>query len=211
MTSINTSKLFSKLESMGEDTVRLKLAQGVFAPQRKKDLVGLWLSQREKARQQEKVTNPPVGGTVKIEMENVWIAIQNDYDITKRGFGRKMSFVTDPFRRKIIFRDIEQAYVLANSGFSKPAVILAGSVIEELLRNYLIHKGITLNRNTFDGYIKACEDNGMLKSAIHRLTDSIRQFRNLVHLEKESSARSTLSKATAIGAVSSIFTIANDL
>jgi|GEM_PF-4979608 hypothetical protein len=208
--TVNKEDLFSKLETMGEETVRLKLAQGVFAPQRKRDLVALWLSEKEKACKKKRDAKLSKEGGLKPDSANVWIAIQKDYDISKRGFGKKIRFVTDPFRKKIIFRDTEQAYILANSGFSKPAVILAGSVIEELLRIYLSHKGIASSKNTFDGYIKACEDNGVLKSAIHRLTDSIRQFRNLVHLEKESSARYTISRATAMGAVSSIFTITND-
>jgi hypothetical protein len=209
--TINSSELFSKLEAMGEESVRLKLVQGLFAPQRKRDLVLFWLSEKEKSRQKATHTNPSGQPVVQLDVADVWTTIQTDYNIFKRGFGKKINFVTDPFKKKIIFRDIEQAYVLAKSGFAKPAVILAGSVIEELLRNYLIHRGIASGKNTFDAYIKACEDNGLLRSAIHRLTDSIRHFRNLVHLEKESSARSTISRATAIGAVSSIFTIANDL
>jgi hypothetical protein len=35
----------------------------------------------------------------------------------------------------------------------KPAVILAGSVIEELLRLYLVHKNIKPAKKTFDSYI----------------------------------------------------------
>lgn len=126
-------------------------------------------------------------------------------------YARKINFVSDSFKRKIIFRDIEQAYILAASGFSKPAIILAGSVIEELLRLFLKHKKIKPAKNNFDSYIKACEQNGLLKVAINRLTDSVRHFRNVVHLEKESSPRISISKATAKGAVASIFTIANDL
>jgi len=61
-----------------------------------------------------------------------------------------------------------------------------------------------------DAYIRACEDNGLLKDAIHKLADSVRQFRNIVHLERESSNRHTILKATAKGAVSSVFTIASD-
>lgn len=141
---------------------------------------------------------------------DTWIDIQKEYDITKKAFGKKINFVTDSFKRKIIFRDVEQAYLLANSGFYKSAVILSGSVIEELLRLYLQHKGITPPRNNFDGYVKVCEENGLIKSAVHRLTESVRQFRNFVHLEKELSSRHTISKATAKGAVSSIFTITND-
>lgn len=145
-----------------------------------------------------------------LNITKVWQHIKVDYDIGKREFGKKIAFVSDPFKRAVIFRDIEQAYALAEAGFSKPAVILAGSVIEELLRLFLESKGIPPAGNTFDSYIKSCIDKALLKSAIHRLTDSVRHFRNLVHLQAESSSRHTISKATAKGAVASIFTIAND-
>ena len=139
-----------------------------------------------------------------------WQVIRNEFGVTKNRFGRKINFVSDSFKRKIIFRDVEHAFVLASSGFSKPAVILAGSVIEELLRLYLKHKNISPIRNDFDGYIQTCEQRGLLKDSISRLSHVVRQFRNLVHLSREESSRDTISKATAKGAVSSIFTIAND-
>ena len=130
--------------------------------------------------------------------ENVWTDIKKDYDINKRAFGIKINFVDDDFKKKILFRDIEHAYILANAGFPKPAAILAGSVIEELLRLFLKHKGITPTENTFVVYIKTCADKGFLKTAIHQLTDSFRYFRNLVHLEIETSQRHTISKPTIV-------------
>jgi len=139
-----------------------------------------------------------------------WTTLAEEFGITKKEFGGKINFVKDAFRRKIIFRDIEQAYILAKNGFSKPSVILSGAIIEELLRLYLIQNKIKPDRKTFDEYIKACQNNGLLKSAIHKLSDSVRYFRNLVHMVNEKEKRYTISKATAIGAVSSIFTIAND-
>ncbi len=139
-----------------------------------------------------------------------WKAIEMEFGITKNGFGRKINFISDNFRRKIIFRDVEQAFTLASLGFSKPAVVLAGGVIEELLRLYLEHKNITPIKNDFDGYIQTCEQNRLLESGISRLSDSARHFRNLVHLSKEKTKRYTISKPMAKGAVSSIFTIAND-
>jgi hypothetical protein len=145
-----------------------------------------------------------------LSSESIWDEIQSDFGINKRAFGKKINFVTDKFKKKIIFRDIEHAYILANSGFSKPSVILAGGVIEELLRLYLKYKNIKPDFNNFISYVTACEKNGLLKSAIHKLTDSIRYFRNIVHLENEKTQRHTISKATAKGAVSSIFTLAND-
>ncbi len=140
-----------------------------------------------------------------------WKLIENDYDISKRSFGKKINFVTDQFKRKVIFRDIEHAYILAYQGYSKPSVILAGSVIEELLRLYLKQKKVPPKGRTFNSYIKACEENGLLKTGISRLSDSVRHFRNSVHLQKENNPQSTITKVTAKGAVASIFTIANDL
>jgi hypothetical protein len=142
-----------------------------------------------------------------------WNAIERQFGVSKISFGIRINFATDPFRRLIIFRDVGHAYALAAAGFSKPAVILAGSVIEELLRLYLEHKGITIQKplkKDFNGYIQTCIQNKLLKDSVSRLSDSVRGFRNLVHLSAEETKKHTISKATAIGAVSSIFTIASD-
>lgn len=88
-----------------------------------------------------------------LKNNEIWNEIEKDYDINKRAFGKKINFVTDKFKREIIFRDVGQAYMLAKIGFPKPAVILAGSIIEELLRLYLKHKKTTISNKTFDGYI----------------------------------------------------------
>jgi len=141
----------------------------------------------------------------------VWSEIQAEYDMSKKQLGKRISFVKDEFKRKVIFRDIEQAFWLAQNGFNKPSVILAGGVVEELLRLFLEHKNLKPEINSLDSYIKCCEKHGFIKDAIHNLADSVRQFRNIVHLEKEKSAKRSISKATAKGAVSSIFTIANEL
>jgi len=142
---------------------------------------------------------------------NGWRDIEKEYDISKRTFGKKINFVVDDFKRKIIFRDIEQAYFLASNGFCKPAVILAGSVIEELLRLYLETYNIKLSKNTLNYYIEICVEKGILKTAIHKLADTFREFRNIVHMSKEVSDRHTISRPTAKSAVASIFTIVNDL
>ncbi len=145
-----------------------------------------------------------------LTVTNIWADIIEEFGITKNSFGKKINFIKDTFCRKVIFRDIEQAYILAKKGFSKPSVILAGAIIEELLRQYLKHKKVKPAKDTFDEYIKACQNNSILKSAIHNLSNSVRYFRNIVHIENEKSSKYTISKATAKGAVSSIFTIAND-
>ena len=99
----------------------------------------------------EKLKNPePEKPSVKPKSKDIWNDIEKDYDITKRMFGKKINFVGDQFKRQILFRDVEHAYVLANLGFSKPAVILAGGIIEELLSLYLQHKKIKPNGKTFN-------------------------------------------------------------
>jgi hypothetical protein len=140
-----------------------------------------------------------------------WLEIEREYGVSKRALARRISFVKDEFKRNVIFRDIEQAFLLAQHGFHKPSLILAGGVIEELLRLYLQHKNLVPENNNLDSYIKACQKSGLIEGAIHKLADSVRQFRNIVHLEREISSKHSISKATAKGAVSSVFTIANEL
>lgn len=142
--------------------------------------------------------------------KKVWDEIELDFACSKIKFGMNIKFMKDPFKRKIVFRDIAQAYYLAKMGCYKPAVILAGGVIEELLKCFLETKAVKPKQDSFAEYIKCCEQNRLLKSQMNKLSDSVREFRNLVHLSKEQSEKYTLSKATAIGAVSTIFTIAND-
>lgn len=138
-----------------------------------------------------------------------WQGIESDYQVSRRVLVKRIAFVQSDFSRKILLRDIEGAYHLA-SRYPKSSVILAGSVMEELLRLYLIHRNVALGGNTFDAYLRACERCGLIKRAIHHLADSVRNFRNLIHLEKEVSARHSISIATAKGAVAAIFTLIND-
>jgi hypothetical protein len=138
--------------------------------------------------------------------QNIW----NDYETSKRTFGKQINFVKDKHKREIIFRDIEHACTLYKNRFYKPATILAGSVIEELLRLYLKHKNIQPKHKDFFAYIEACEDKRLLKKGVSGLATAVRNFRNLIHLAEEKTKAHTISKATAQSAVASIFTIAND-
>jgi len=163
----------------------------------------------DKMKEQEKPEGSILMMSSRSSKEN-WESIRSEYGISKKDFGKKINFVSDSFKRKIIFRDIEHSFVLASQGFSKSALILAGGVIEELLKLYLEYNKIQTKNMRFVDYIKACDDNRLLKRRVSRLTDSIRDFRNLVHLDNEETKSHTVSKATAKGAVASIFTISND-
>lgn len=147
---------------------------------------------------------------VKSNNEDVWADIQEQFGMSKHKFGKKINFVKDGFKRDIIFRDVEQAYRLLKLGFCKPAVILSGGAVEELLRLYLESKNIRSENDNFASYLKSCEKHGLLKLAVQKLTGAVKDFRNFVHLRKETEQKHAISKSTASMAVASIFTIASD-
>lgn len=174
--------------------------------------VNIFQKQSEFKKQGKKVFNEM--SVTEKEMQfstlDAWDRIKNEFGVSKLAFGRKIYFVKDKFKRKIIFRDTSNAYMLAENGFSKSAVILAGSIIEELLRLYLEDRNTHPSKNNFNEYIKLCESKGILKKGISKLSDSVRHFRNIVHLKNEIDPKYTISKAAAKNAVSSIFIISND-
>ena len=174
--------------------------------------VDIFQKQSESKIQGKKVFNEMSVTEKEIQFSalNAWARIKNEFGVSKITFGRKIYFVKGKFKREIIFRDTLNAYMLAENGFSKSAVILVGSIIEELLRLYLDYKNIHRSKNNFNEYIKLCESKGILKKGISKLSDSVRHFRNIVHLENEISPKYTISKAAAKNAVSSIFIISND-
>jgi len=202
-----------QIDSMPVKEARMKIASGDFGDigSPKHAFASSWLSAKEEnLKNINKAKNTSLG-KIKIASlsKDIWQEIEKEYDVTKRSFGKKINFIQDQFKRKIIFRDVEQAFLLCNFGFNKPSVVLAGSIVEEMLRLYLENKGVEPERNSLHSYIRACEEQGLLGDAISKLADSIRQFRNIVYLERESSGRDTISKSLAKGAVSSVFTIAN--
>ncbi len=147
---------------------------------------------------------------LELDEKKIWIEIEKELGVTKKIFGKKIAFIKDKFLRSVIFRDISHAYYMKKVGLSKPAVIISGGVIEELLKQYLRSKNIGSIGKSFNEYIKKCEEKGLLKGVIHKLSDSIREFRNMVHLDNEISKKYSISKATANIGVASIFTITND-
>lgn len=141
--------------------------------------------------------------------KQAWVDIEKQFG-KKRQLGLKISFIKDKFKRKVIFRDIAHAFICYEDGCYKPAVILAGGVIEELIRCYLQKNNITPQKKDFFNYIEACRKNGLLKDSISNLINVVRDFRNSVHIKNEESERFSISKATASGTISHIFTVAND-
>ncbi|MHB0997039.1 MAG: DUF4145 domain-containing protein, partial [Elusimicrobiales bacterium] len=135
-----------------------------------------------------------------------WTEIQKEYECSKAKFARQINFLPR-FKREIVIRDVAQAYSCLKAGFYKPASILAGGALEELLRLYLKHHAFPTKNKTFENYIDDCEKHKLLRSGIAHLTHAVRNFRNFAHLAKENSRRRSISKSIATGAVSAVFTI----
>lgn len=149
--------------------------------------------------------------TKKSRSDISWTLIKTEFKIDKTTLSKRLNkFIKDDFKRGIILRDIGTAYSLLNLGFFKESVIISGGVIEEILRLFLLEKQIQSGK-TFNEFIKTCENNNLLKSGISRLSDFLREFRNLVHLEKENVKQDTVSISVAKSAVSSIFTIIDEI
>lgn len=149
---------------------------------------------------------------VKLRSDIAWTFIKKEYKIDKTISSKRLNkFIKDNFKRRIILRDIGTAYSLLNLGFYKESVIISGGVIEEILRLFLSEKQIRCSHNTFSEYIKACENNNLFKTGISRLSDFVREFRNLVHLQREKGKQDTVNISIAKSAVSSIFAIIDEI
>lgn len=143
--------------------------------------------------------------------KNIWDEIKADYGVSKQLLGKKLKFITPRNKKEIIFRDIGHAYYFSKNSFPKPAIILAGGIIEEILKSFLEFNDIDAVHKSFNQIIALCESKELIDIANIRLSDSIRYFRNLVHIDKEYNSSLIISNSMAVGAVSSIFTIVNSL
>ena len=149
--------------------------------------------------------------SLKLNSTSVWKFIKKDYGISKNIFGKKLNFIKDKPTRSVVFRDVAESYLLFHDGYLKPAIISSGSVIEEILRQFLLAHSIKPEQYTFEKYIDSCYKYGIIKKGTNQLTESLRHFRNITHISREIKDNIKVSKSIAAGAVASIFTIVNNL
>lgn len=140
-----------------------------------------------------------------------WERIEVQYKLSKTAFGKKINFINDTSIRKIIFRDVEDAFQCLDYNLHKSAIVLSGAVIEEILRAYLIKNDTKLSDNSFSYYIQKCKEKKLLQPSLSLQLESIKDFRNYIHIEKEIRLQFKVSKPMAQTAVSSIFLIVQGL
>lgn len=162
-----------------------------------------------------KISNTPTKITSnnksRSENDNIWMKINKDFSLTKKEFGKRINFIEHVITRKIIFRDIEHAYILLREGFYKSSVILAGGVMEEILRQLLTLKEEVAENINFNELIKKCSHKGLLSTPRNQLTESARYFRNVVHINNEVKQNNKITKAIAHSAFSAIFILVDRL
>lgn len=99
---------------------------------------------------------------------------------------------------------------MSQIGFDKSSIILAGGVIEEILLHLLQSKGCSVQGKKFFELINLAKQESIFEKSIHGLLDPLRDFRNLVHIEKERKEFSA-DKAMAKTAISALFLIIKEI
>ena len=115
----------------------------------------------------------------------------------KIGIGMRgiFNFVKDKKTKSILVRDFAYAEICREKSMSKPAIILYGSIIEEVLRYKLNSKA------KFSSLIDKFKEKKGLDPSLIRKIDFIKDFRDYVHifLEKQGNFEPTEGIASVAG------------
>ena len=148
----------------------------------------------------------------KSKSDLAWRKINEEYKLTKLQVSKILKkIIADDYKRKSILRDIGDSYALETLGFYKMSLILVGSILEEIIRLLLDALNLRGNKNTFNEYIKICNDKHIFKTGINNLNNFVRQYRNFVHLAKEKEKSDVINKPNAKNALASLFTVISEL
>lgn len=93
--------------------------------------------------------------------------------ISKKGL---LNFIQDQKTKSILTRDYAYAEICKEQGMFKPAIILYGSIIEEILR-YILK-----SEDNFSKLINKAQDKKLIEASLIRKIDFIRDFRDYVHI-----------------------------
>lgn len=132
------------------------------------------------------------------------------------------SFIRDPRLRAVLERDsfeLQQAFA---RGHWKSSIILAGGAIEGILTDLLLNrpeafhtagapKESDITRWTLDKLIRVSLELNSVNGAVGRLSQSVREYRNLVHPGREISENLNFGREEATIAVEVLHILVRDL
>ena len=131
----NEKDIAERIDSMSIEKARIEIASGIFgdigSPNHR--FAESWLSAREKNLNDK--TNKT---SFTLKSSGIWAEIEQEYGLSKRAFGKKINFIKDTFKRKIIFRDVEQAYILEAKVI---LMIVMYNLFHQNLNHGIAHKG----------------------------------------------------------------------
>jgi hypothetical protein len=149
-------------------------------------------------------------------------------EFAAEGFLPDLSFVSDEKLRRILERDYLELIRVRSVSASKSRLILAGGLIEGLLldglerppRKALQAKLAEKDRNgnvpplsdwSLVGLIRVASELGFISTGTQKMCDFARDFRNLIHPDKERSGDYVVGTHEASGAESAVHAVIRDL
>ncbi len=118
-------------------------------------------------------------------------------------------FISDIRYRKILEQDYQEILKCIDTGANKAAATISGSIVEALLTDYLLDKGvdkvqkgktgstIKVENAGLGNLIEYCNNNNLVSSKSYHLLQAIRDFRNLIHPAKSIRVKTTASEKDA--------------
>jgi hypothetical protein len=109
-------------------------------------------------------------------------------------------FMHDEVLRSSLERDYHELELCMNVGAWKAVHVLAGSIIETMLIDYLMETDYATRKSTnlkdlsLFGIIKICREEDILSEKTSALSHVIREYRNLIHPEKTKRANETVDE-----------------
>lgn len=127
------------------------------------------------------------------------------------------TFVTDDRLRDSLESDYRELCDCMKVKAWKSAHVLAGSIVEALLIDWLDANGITRHKGTdllkidLTGAVEACKENGLITARAESLTAVVRGYRNLIHPGRLLRTQETVDERGAVVARSLVEMIALDI
>ena len=125
-------------------------------------------------------------------------------------------FITnEPFRNSLQ-ADYKDMISCSENGVAKPVYVLAGSIVEALLIEYLVATPSLCNgkdplKMDLGGAVEACEKGRVLTSKTASLCDVIRDYRNLIHPGRQIRLKEKISEEGARIAVALVGIISREI
>lgn len=125
------------------------------------------------------------------------------------------NFITDDDFRHSLEADVREMHGCRESGAFKAAHVMAGSIIEAVLIDYVTSMKLSTQKEAlkldFSELIQLCRDQNVLSLKTIGLCGTIKEYRNLIHAGRVYRLKETVSKESAEIAVALVTIISNEI